>query len=234
MTQTPPDFTAIDVWVFDLDNTLYPPSCNLFEQIDVKMRAFITDLLQVDGDEAYRLQKHYYREHGTTLAGLMKLHDVKPQKFLNFVHDIDVSVIPPNEALAAALQRLPGRRLVFTNGTVAHAKRVLDRIGIHDHVEDIFDIVHADFIPKPKLETFERFIAKHEIDPRRSAMFEDLDRNLAPAHALGMTTVLVRSEEGHADPAVRGWGEVPPDATHVHYRTDDLAKFLTTVRTRTA
>ncbi len=230
MTQTSPDFSAIDVWVFDLDNTLYPPSCNLFAQIDVKMRAFISDLLQVDGDEAYRLQKHYYREHGTTLSGLMQVNGIAPDKFLNFVHDIDVSVVPLNEALGAALQRLPGRRLVFTNGTVAHAKRVLDRIGIRDHVEDIFDIVHADFIPKPRLETFERFVTKHEIDPKRAAMFEDLDRNLAPAHALGMTTVLVRATDGHADPAVRGWGEVPDDAPHVHFRTDDLAKFLTTIR----
>ena len=234
MPQTSPDFTAIDVWVFDLDNTLYPPSCNLFSQIDVKMRAFISELLQVDGDEAYRLQKQYYRDHGTTLSGLMKIHGIKPEKFLSFVHDIDVSVVPPNEALADALQRLPGRRLVFTNGTVAHATRVLDRIGIHDHVEEIFDIVHADFIPKPRLETFERFVAKHAIEPKRAAMFEDLDRNLAPAHELGMTTVLVRSTDGHADPAVRGWGEAPEGAPHVHFKTDDLAKFLTTIRLRSA
>ena len=227
-----PDFTGIDSWVFDLDNTLYPPSCNLFEQIDVKMRAFISELLNVEGDEAYRLQKQYYRDHGTTLAGLMKIHGVKPEEFLKSVHDIDVSVVPQNEALARALQRLPGRRLVFTNGTVAHAKRVLDRIGIHDHVEDIFDIAHADFIPKPKMETFERFLAKHDVDPKRAAMFEDLDRNLAPAHELGMTTVLVRSTEGHADPAVRGWGEVPADAVHVHYRTEDLANFLNIIRLR--
>ena len=232
MKNPAPDFTPIDTWVFDLDNTLYPPSCNLFAQIDVKMRAFISELLDVDGEEAYRLQKQYYRDHGTTLSGLMKIHGIKPEKFLNFVHDIDVSVVPPNEALADALQRLPGRRLVFTNGTVAHAKRVLDRIGIHNHVEDIFDIVHADYIPKPKRETFERFVAKHKFDPKSAAMFEDLDRNLAPAHELGMTTVLVRSTEGHADPAVRGWGEVPADAAHVHYRTDDLAKFLNTIRLR--
>jgi putative hydrolase of the HAD superfamily len=234
MIQPSPDFSAIDVWVFDLDNTLYPPSCNLFAQMDVKMRAFISELLNVDTDGAYRLQKEYYRDHGTTLSGLMQLHGVEPEKFLTFVHDIDVSVVPPNDALADALQRLPGRRLVFTNGTVAHAKRVLDRIGIHDHVEDIFDIVHADFIPKPKLETFERFVTKHKIDPKRAAMFEDLDRNLAPAHALGMTTVLVRSADGHADPAVRGWGDAPADAPHVHHRTDDLAKFLTTIRLKAA
>lgn len=227
-----PDFTHVETWVFDLDNTLYAPSCNLFAQIDVKMRAFITELLSVDGDEAYRLQKQYYRDHGTTLAGLMTLHGVRPQKFLDFVHDIDVSVVPPNPALAAALERLPGRRLVFTNGTVAHATRVLTQIGIHDHVEDIFDIVHADFIPKPKQETFERFVRNHAVDPKSAAMFEDLDRNLAPAHAMGMTTVLVRDENGHADPAVRGWGDAPLDAEHVHHRTDDLAQFLSTIRLR--
>src|SRR6185295_13376972 len=111
--QQRPDFTAIDVWVFDLDNTLYSPTCNLFAQIDDKMRAFICDLLNVAPDEAYRLQKQYYRDHGTTLAGLMKVHNVKPDRFLAFVHDIDVTVIPPNPALAEALERLPGRRLVF-------------------------------------------------------------------------------------------------------------------------
>jgi len=227
-----PDFSAIDVWVFDLDNTLYPPSCRLFAQIDVKMRAFISKLLSVDEDEAYRLQKQYYRDHGTTLAGLMKLHDIAPEEFLSFVHDIDVGVVPENIDLANALQRLPGRRLVFTNGTVTHAARVLERIGIHDHVEDIFDIVHADFVPKPHTETFRRFIHKHDVDPKRAAMFEDLDRNLAPAHELGMTTVLVRDTQGHADPAVRGWSEAAPNAPYVHYRTDDLTRFLTTIRLR--
>jgi putative hydrolase of the HAD superfamily len=227
-----PDFRDIDVWVFDLDNTLYPPSCRLFAQIDVKMRAFIGDLLNIGEDEAYRLQKQYYRDHGTTLAGLMKLHKIAPHDFLDFVHDIDVTVVPENPDLAKALRRLPGRRLVFTNGTVAHAGRVLRRIGIHDHVEDIFDIVHADFIPKPHTATFERFVRKHDIEPKRAAMFEDLDRNLAPAHELGMTTVLVRDAGGHADPAVRGWGEASAEAPHVHYRTEDLAGFLSTIRLR--
>lgn len=227
-----PDFTGIDVWVFDLDNTLYPPSCNLFAQMDVKMRAFISELLSVDTDEAYRLQKQYYRDHGTTLSGLMAIHGIEPKRFLDFVHNIDVTVVPPNPDLAAALERLPGRRLVFTNGTVAHATRVLNQIGIHDHVEDIFDIVHADFIPKPKRATFERFLRNHDVDAKRAAMFEDLDRNLAPAHELGMTTVLVRSSDGHADPAVRSWGDAAADAPHVHYRTDDLARFLSTIRLR--
>lgn len=232
--QNRPDFTKIDAWIFDLDNTLYSPSCNLFAQIDVKMRAFICELLNVDGDEAYRLQKLYYRDHGTTLSGLMKLHHVAPERFLDFVHDIDVTVIPPNPALATALESLPGRRLVFTNGTVAHAARVLKQIGIHEHVEDIFDIVHADYIPKPDLATFRKFLRTHDIDPTRAAMFEDLDRNLAPAHELGMTTVLVRAPEGHADPAVRSWGELAHDAPYVHHRTDDLAHFLSTISLRSA
>ena len=150
------------------------------------------------------------------------------------MHDIDVSVVPSNPDLAHALERLPGRRLVFTNGIVAHAGRVLRQIGIHDHVEDIFDIVHADFVPKPQIATFERFLRAHDVEPTRAAMFEDLDRNLAPAHALGMTTVLVRAPEGHADPAVRGWGEPSATAPHVHYRTDDLAHFLSMIRLRSA
>ena len=230
--QTTPDFTAIDVWVFDLDNTLYSPSCNLFAQIDVKMSAFICDLLEVEPDEAHRLQKQYYRDHGTTLSGLMKLHGVAPKRFLDFVHDIDVSVVPPNLKLATALERLPGRRLVFTNGTVFHAARVLERIGIHDHVEQIFDIVHADYIPKPDVATFRKFVRTHDIEPTRAAMFEDLDRNLEPAHKLGMTTILVRDAEGHADPAVRSWGEAAADAPHVHHRTHDLAHFLSTIGLR--
>jgi len=148
------------------------------------------------------------------------------------VHNIDVSVIPANPELAHALANLPGKKLVFTNGTVAHAARVLGRIGIHDHVDEIFDIAHADFVPKPNVGTYERFLWAHDVDPRRAAMFEDLDRNLEPAHALGMTTVLVRSADGHADPAVRRWGEAAPDAPHVHYRTQDLATFLSTIRLR--
>jgi putative hydrolase of the HAD superfamily len=210
--QESPDFTFVDDWVFDLDNTLYPPSCRLFAQIDAKMRSFISNLLGISGDEAYALQKQYFREHGTTLSGLMKVHGTRPEAFLDFVHDIDVSVVTPDPALASAIEALPGRKLVFTNGTVAHAERVLKQIGIHGHMAGIFDIVHADYVPKPDRRTFALFVGKHGIEAGRAAMFEDLDRNLAPAHDLGMTTVLVRAAEGHADPAVRSWGEPAADA----------------------
>jgi putative hydrolase of the HAD superfamily len=237
MKNTPdnaPDFTHVEDWVFDLDNTLYPPSSRLFAQIDVKMRAFISQLLNVGSDEAYVLQKQYFREYGTTLSGLMKLHNIKPEKFLDYVHDLDVTVISPNPALADALENLPGRKLVFTNGTVAHAERVLARIGLRHHVNGIFDIVHANYIPKPSPQTFERFIDRHAISPAKAAMFEDLDRNLAPAHVLGMTTILVRAADGHADPAVRSWGEPAPDAPHIHHTTDDLTYFLNNIRLRSA
>ncbi len=227
-----PDLAHVHDWVFDLDNTLYPSSCQLFTQMDARMRGFISQLLGVDADEAYRLQKHYFREHGTTLSGLMKLHNVPPGDFLSHVHDLDVTVIPENPALGTELARLPGRKLVFTNGTVAHAERVLARLGITHLFDDIFDIVHADYHPKPSAASFSRFIARHGVDPASAAMFEDLSRNLAPAHALGMTTVLVRPQDGHGDPAVRHWGEPGPDADHVHYHTEDLVGFLSTIRVR--
>jgi putative hydrolase of the HAD superfamily len=230
----PPDFAHVSEWIFDLDNTLYPPSCQLFTQMDVRMRGFISALLNVDGEEAYRLQKQYFREHGTTLSGLMTLHGIAPETFLEHVHDLDVSVIPEDPELGAALSRLPGRKLVFTNGTVAHAERVLARLGVAHAFDDIFDIVHADYHPKPRPESFSRFVARHAIKPAEAVMFEDLARNLAPAHAMGMTTVLVRPNDGHGDPAVRQWADPGADADHVHYQTEDLAGFLAKVRVRSS
>lgn len=235
MKNTPrntPDFSHVEDWIFDLDNTLYSPSCRLFAQIDVKMRAFISELLNVGSEEAYVLQKQYFRDYGTTLSGLMKLHHIQPEKFLDYVHDLDVSVIPPDPALASALEKLPGRKIVFTNGTVCHAERVLARIGLRQHIDEIFDIVHANYVPKPNMQTFGRFVDRHTVTPAKAAMFEDLDRNLAPAHQMGMTTILVRAAEGHADPAVRGWGEPAPDAPYIHHQTEDLTRFLTTIRLR--
>jgi putative hydrolase of the HAD superfamily len=227
-----PDFSHIADWVFDLDNTLYPPSCDLFAQIDLRMRSFICELLCVDEAEAYRLQKLYFREYGTTLAGLMHLHKVKPDRFLDHVHDLDVSVIPENPNLSQALSKIPGRKLVYTNGTAEHAARVLNRIGVADHIDDVFDIVRAEYHPKPKVKSFDLFMQQFGLNPRRAAMFEDLGRNLLPAHNLGMTTVLVRNREGHADPAVRGWGEVVEGAEHIHYHTEDLAEFLSSIEVR--
>ena len=219
------DFSHVNTWVFDLDNTLYPASCRLFDQIDVKMGNFVSKLLNVDYAEAKRRQKEMFYKYGTTLRGLMTEHGITPDDFLDYVHDIDHSPVPPNQALDAALHALPGRKLIFTNGTVAHAEKVLARIGITHHFGDIFDIVHSDFIPKPEMEPYRKFVAQTGINPETSAMFEDIARNLEAPHALGMVTVLVVSPENkdaeHLNKQTGGTAQ-----EHIHYVTDDLASFL--------
>ena len=218
-------FADVDTWVFDLDNTLYPASCRLFDQIDVKMGNFVAKLLNVEYDEAKRRQKEMFYKYGTTLRGLMTEHGITPDDFLDYVHDIDHSPVPPTQALDDALHALPGRKLIFTNGTVAHAEKVLARIGITHHFEDIFDIVHSDFIPKPEIQPYLKFIGQTGIDPTTSAMFEDIARNLEAPHALGMVTVLVVSPENkdaeHLNKATGGTAQ-----QHIHHVTDDLAGFL--------
>ncbi|MDJ0896197.1 MAG: pyrimidine 5'-nucleotidase [Alphaproteobacteria bacterium] len=217
----------IDVWVFDLDNTLYPASSNLFAQIDQRMGAFISDALGIDRVEARTLQKQYFREHGTTLRGLMTIHGIDPHAFMDYVHDIDLSPVQADPDLGGSLARLPGRKLVFTNGSVAHAERVLDRLGVTEHFAEIFDIAAADFIPKPDPGSYAELVARHDIEPRRAAMFEDIPRNLKPAAALGMTTVLVTAS---ADGEIARYGP-PGDESeaaldHVDHVTDDLARWL--------
>jgi putative hydrolase of the HAD superfamily len=219
------DFGATDTWIFDLDNTLYPSECNLFAQVDRRMGEFIVGLLGVTLPEAKRLQKSYYYEHGTTLAGLMKLHGIEPGRFLDYVHDIDYSPVAEAPELAAAIASLPGRKLIFTNGSRRHAEAVARRLGVLAEFEDIFDIADAAYVPKPRAEAYGRLLEAHGIDAARSAMFEDLPHNLEVPHALGMTTVLVHSTyDDHPIYAeIRNWRS-PPD--HVHHMTADLAGFL--------
>jgi len=207
-----------DVWVFDLDNTLYPRDCNLFAQIDVKMKSFIGELLDVDIEEAHRIQKEYFRTHGTTLRGLMDNHGLAPTEFLDYVHDIDVSPVPPNPALDDVLHRLPGRKIIYTNGSVSHAENVSNRLGIRHHFDGIFDIIAADYNPKPARAPYEQMLREHDVDPTRAVMLEDIARNLEPAHALGMTTVWVRSEHDHSAMGAEG--------DHVHHVIDDLVEWL--------
>jgi putative hydrolase of the HAD superfamily len=222
-------FDHVETWIFDLDNTLYPSSCRLFDQIDERMGSFISELLKVDRSEARRIQKQFFYEYGTTLRGLMTDYGVHPDEFLDFVHDIDHSPIPADPALADALQALPGRKLVFTNGTVAHADKVLARLGLVGHFSGIFDIVHADYIPKPALGPYQKFVRDHAIEAARAAMFEDIARNLEVPHRLGMTTVLV-SHPGNEDAdLIDGQGD--GDKGHVHHRTDNLARFLQSIIT---
>ena len=176
-------FSRVDTWVFDLDNTLYPHHLNLWQQVDDRIRDYIAKYLDIAHDEAFRLQKDYYRRYGTSMRGLMTEHGMKPDDFLDFVHEIDHSPLTPDPALGAALETLPGRKLILTNGTRKHADAVMRRLDIHGHFEDVFGIIEAELEPKPSAKTYERFLARHGVDPSRSAMFEDLARNLAVPHA---------------------------------------------------
>ena len=207
-----------ETWIFDLDNTLYPASCNLFAQVDKHIGEFIADLLNVEAAEAYEIQKRYFRDYGTSLRGLMIHHDVDPRLFLDFVHTIDVTPVQPSPALELALGRLPGRKIVFTNGSAKHAENVMARLGVSHRFEAIFDIVAADYFPKPEPFIYDLLVRRHWIDPTRAVMVEDLAKNLLPAHEMGMTTVLVR----HA----AEWAQDGADAVHVHHATDDLVAWL--------
>jgi putative hydrolase of the HAD superfamily len=229
ITRISADFQDKDTWVFDLDNTLYPAQCNLFAQIDDLMGSFVAEFLDVDRIEARRIQKSYYREYGTTLNGLMTCHDLDPHHYLNYVHNIDLAPISHDNALNEALTRLPGRKLILTNGSVKHAENVAGKLGILHHFDDIFDIVAADFVPKPEQSTYEKFLKRADIDPQSAAMFEDLARNLKVPHDLGMKTILVCSPPEHKDGEMDMFNGIDRDAEHVHYVTEHLSNFLNVI-----
>ncbi len=205
-------FHAITTWVFDLDNTLYPPHHRLFDQIEVRMTAWVMRALNVSQDRANHLRQHYWQTYGTTLAGLMREHDVDPAPYLDEVHDIDFTVLPADPALAAALGALPGRRIVYTNACEPYAHKVLAARGLTGLFDAVYGVEHAGFLPKPERAAFERVFALDGLDPARAAMFEDDPRNLAAPHAMGLRTVFVAPE--------------PLNADHIHHHTDDLSGFL--------
>jgi putative hydrolase of the HAD superfamily len=219
------DFAAVETWVFDLDNTLYPHHLNLWEQVDTRIRDYIADFLKVTHQEAFKLQKDYYRRYGTSLRGLMEEHGLDPDEFLEIVHQIDYSPLTPDPALGAALAGLPGRKLILTNGTRRHAETVMRRLEIEEGFEDIFDIAAAALEPKPQPAVYDRFLARHKVDPGKAAIFEDLARNLEVPHARGMTTVLV-VPVGSREVFREEWELAGCDAPHVDHVTDDLAGFL--------
>ena len=229
MTATPRGFFHVETWVFDLDNTLYPHHLKLWQQVDERIRDYIAGFLQVSHEEAFRLQKDYYKRYGTSMRGLMTEHGMAPDDFLDFVHQIDHSPLEPNAALGAAIENLPGRKLILTNGTRRHADAVLARLKLDRHFEDVFDIVAAELEPKPSPQTYDRFLSTLKVDARRTAMFEDLARNLAIPHALGMTTVLVVPQ--HTREVFRDdWELEGRDAPHVDHVTDDLVGFLERIK----
>ena len=215
-----PAFAHVDTWIFDLDNTLYPARADLFAHIDRRMTAFIADFLNVDAVEARRIQKEYFLGHGTTLAGLMADHAVDPHAFLAYVHDIEMDALEENAPLAAALARLPGRKLVFTNGDRPYALKVLERLGLGQSFEAVHDIVAMNLTPKPAASAYAGLCAAFDIDPTRALFVEDMARNLKPAKAIGMTTVWVDngSEQDH-----------DADRSYVDHRVTDVTAWVQSV-----
>ncbi|SLN35066.1 haloacid dehalogenase-like hydrolase [Aquimixticola soesokkakensis] len=205
-------FDHVDTWVFDLDNTLYPPEAGLFAQIEPRMTAWVQRTTGTDRSEASRLRTHYWHSYGTTLAGLMAEYAIDPAAFLLDVHDIDFTQLTVDPALAAAIRALPGRKIIFTNGTAPYAERVAQARGLEGLFDAIYGVQEAGLHPKPRREAFDRVFARDGLRPERAAMFEDDPRNLAVPHALGMRTV-------HVAPQAL-------EAAHIHHHTADLAAFL--------
>jgi putative hydrolase of the HAD superfamily len=213
----------IETWIFDLDNTLYPGSCRLFAEIEQRMAAFIMAELKLDHEGAHALRRHFYTQHGTTLRGLMNEYGMEPTRFLDYVHEIDLSPVAEDQALGAAIAALPGRKLVFTNSTVRHSERVLARLGFGGHFAAIHDIVACDYRPKPDPAAYAHFVRHHAVDPRRAAMVEDMAKNLPPAAALGMTTIWVKGGPHDEDDGHKAF---------IHHEIEALAPFLSGVMAR--
>ncbi len=221
-------FGHVTTWVFDLDNTLYPSDSDIWPKIDERITLFLIDIFGLDGLSARALHRHYYLQHGTTLRGLIEEDFLETERFLEFVHDIDRSALRPDPVLAREVARLPGRKLIFTNGSRNHAILTARQLGLEGLFEDAFDIVAARLTPKPAAAAYEAFFARYQIDPRCAAMFEDLMKNLAVPKARGMTTVLVTGkpvEDDRRRPPDPPTPESPLAAAD--FITSDLAEFLT-------
>ncbi len=214
------DLRHVDTWLFDLDNTLYPAETGVAMRMAARMTDYVEALTGLPRPEALKLQKRYLAEHGLTLRGLMDHHGVDPDEYHAIFHDVPLDGLAVDPALTAALRRLPGRRLIFTNSDARHTERVVEALGLQDIFEAVFHIGSAAFAPKPSPRAFERIIAAHDIDPATTAFFEDAERNLEPAARLGMTTVLVGA---HAAESA---------APFVHHRTAHLTPFLARAQVR--
>jgi putative hydrolase of the HAD superfamily len=217
----PAPLAHVDAWIFDLDNSLYPASADLFALIDSRMGEFIQQLLGCDAAEARRVQKGYFRDHGTTLAGLMKSHGTDPRAFLDFVHDIDMARLTADPRVVAALDRLPGRKFVFTNGDEAYAQRVLERLGLANAFDGLHDIHAMNYVPKPDPAAYAAMCERWDIDPSRALMVEDMARNLHPAKALGMVTVWIDNGSEQASHQA--------DPAFIDYRIADIGDWLTEI-----
>ena len=212
------DLANIKFWLFDLDNTLYNGATKVFDQVDKKMSKFISKKLNVSIDVARKIQKNYFQEYNTTLNGMIKNHKIDADEFLEFVHDVDLSFLDKNKDLEDEIKKLDGKKIIFTNGSRAHALNVTKRIGIDELFDGIFDIRDCEFIPKPSKEPYKKLVECYKIEPQYCIFFEDIARNLRPAHELGMKTVWIKNNEP--------WAAKYSDSDFINYKTDDLAKFL--------
>jgi len=212
------EFKFIKCWLFDLDNTLYSGETRVFEQVDKKMSEYISKKLNVSLVEAKKIQKNYFYEHNTTLNGMIKNHKIDASEFLEFVHDIDLNFLKKDIPLEIELKKLPGKKIIFTNGSRKHALNVTKKIGIEKCFDDIFDIVDADFFPKPTVFPYKKLVEKHKIDPNLCVFIEDIARNLKPAYEMGMKTVWIKNEEP--------WAKEFSSSNFIDYKTDNLSKFL--------
>ena len=212
------DLQSIKFWIFDLDNTLYSGNTRVFEQVDKKMTEYISKKLQVDKEEAKKIQKNYFHKYNTTLNGMIKNHKINAHEFLEFVHDINIDFLQKDLGLAKEIKKLDGIKIIFTNGSRKHALNVTKRLGVDQLFDDIFDIVDSDFIPKPLIEPYKKLVEKHKIDPKLCVLVEDIARNLKPAYEMGMKTVWIENNEP--------WASKFSDSNFVNYRTSDLPEFL--------
>ena len=219
------ELKGTESWIFDLDNTLYPASTGLMAEVSSRMTRFVGELLEVEPDIALVEQKRMFREHGTTLRGLMNDHAVDPHAFMDYVHAVDYGLVDESPRLASVLTALPGRKIVYTNASVAHAETVLDRLGVADSFSGIFDVAAADYVPKPNPQPYDVLASRHGVDPAHAVMVEDIAHNLEPAAAMGMTTLWV-----HTDGPVDAYWAVPSDDdNYVHHQTDNLVEWLENV-----
>ena len=211
-------FQSIKYWLFDLDNTLYSGKTKVFEQVDKKMSKYISDKLNISIDEAKKIQKNYFHKYNTTLNGMIKNHKINPEEFLESVHDINIDFLQKDLELAKEMEKLEGKKIIFTNGSKKHAINVTKRIGINQYFDDIFDIVDSDFIPKPAIEPYKKLVEKHKIDPKLCALVEDIARNLKPAYEMGMKTIWIENDEP--------WAKEFSDSNFINYKTNNLSGFI--------
>jgi len=208
----------IKYWIFDLDNTLYSAKAKVFEQVDKRMSKYISEKLNVSVEKAKKIQKNYFYEYNTTLNGMIKNHKIDPDEFLDYVHDINVDFLKKDELLSRELEKLEGKKIIFTNGSRKHAMNITKRIGIDQHFDDIFDIINSKFIPKPSIEPYKQLVEKHKIDPNFCVFVEDIARNLKPAYEMGMKTVWIENDEP--------WAKKFSNNNFINYKTNDLSDFL--------